>query len=181
MSMWKRAMDYLGLGPEDAYDDYDMGHEPERPVRGPRPVRDDVQRPMRREPEADHGVRAVRTVPSAREADVTIRRPVPAGDDSTVQPRPINPRPIGTRPVAAVGGGPVVIRPVRYNDVQQVADRFKQGQSVLMHLDDSPSDIKRRILDFVAGLCYALGGSIEKVADSSWELTPRGHGESAAD
>ena len=23
MSMWKKAMDYLGLGPDDAYDDYD--------------------------------------------------------------------------------------------------------------------------------------------------------------
>ena len=23
MSMWKRAMDYLGLGPDDAYDEYD--------------------------------------------------------------------------------------------------------------------------------------------------------------
>ena len=30
MSMWKRAMDYLGLGPDDAYDDaYDLGPEPE--------------------------------------------------------------------------------------------------------------------------------------------------------
>jgi len=176
MSMWKRAMDYLGLGPEDAYDDYDMGHEPERPARGPRPMRDDAQRPVRREPDTDHGVRAVRTMPASREADVTIRRPVPAGDDSTVQPRPI-----GTRPAAAAGGSPTVVRPVRYNDVQQIADRFKQGHVVLMHLDDSPSDIKRRILDFVAGLCYALGGSIEKVADSSWELTPRSHVEPGAD
>ena len=24
MSIWKRAMDYLGLGPDDAYDDYDL-------------------------------------------------------------------------------------------------------------------------------------------------------------
>ena len=37
MSMWKRAMDYLGLGPEDVYDDYyddeyDDYEEPERPV-----------------------------------------------------------------------------------------------------------------------------------------------------
>ena len=23
MPMWKKAMDYLGLGPDDAYDDYD--------------------------------------------------------------------------------------------------------------------------------------------------------------
>ncbi|MFZ9481871.1 MAG: cell division protein SepF [Ilumatobacteraceae bacterium] len=180
MSMWKRAMDYLGLGPEDAYDDYDMGHEPERQVRGPRPVRDEGPRPVRREPDTDHGVRAVRSVPQVRDADVTIRRPVPAGDDSTVQPRPINPRPVAPRPAGAPGDA-VTVRPVRYNDVQQVADRFKHGQQVLMYLDGSPSDIKRRILDFVAGLCYALGGSIVKVGDSMWMLTPRGHDDAAAD
>ena len=35
--MWRRAMDYLGLGADDAYDDYDMSVEmerPQRPVRG---------------------------------------------------------------------------------------------------------------------------------------------------
>ena len=36
MSMWKRTMDYLGLGPDDAYDDYDDYDEPEP---APRPRR----------------------------------------------------------------------------------------------------------------------------------------------
>ena len=33
MSMWKRTMDYLGLGPDDAYDDYDIDddYEPAAP------------------------------------------------------------------------------------------------------------------------------------------------------
>ena len=30
MSLWKRTMDYLGLGPDDAYDDYDGYDEPEQ-------------------------------------------------------------------------------------------------------------------------------------------------------
>ena len=34
MSVWKRAMSYLGLGPDDAYDDYDLPPEPERAPRG---------------------------------------------------------------------------------------------------------------------------------------------------
>ena len=43
MSFWKRSMEYLGLGPDDAYDDYDDGPEPEpsgrqRPPRRPQPV-----------------------------------------------------------------------------------------------------------------------------------------------
>ena len=33
MTVWKKAMSYLGLGPDDAYDDYDLPPEPERPPR----------------------------------------------------------------------------------------------------------------------------------------------------
>ena len=39
MSIWKRAMEYLGLGPDDAYDDYNPQPDPE-----PRPQRSRQQR-----------------------------------------------------------------------------------------------------------------------------------------
>ena len=32
MSFWKKSMEYLGLGPDDAYDDYDDGADPEPPA-----------------------------------------------------------------------------------------------------------------------------------------------------
>ena len=48
MPMWKKAMDYLGLGPDDAYDDeYDVAPEPERPARVARPQRDESVRQQR--------------------------------------------------------------------------------------------------------------------------------------
>ena len=34
-------MDWLGLGPDDAYDDYDTAQEPERPSRSPRHPREE--------------------------------------------------------------------------------------------------------------------------------------------
>ena len=36
MSIMKRAMDFLGLGPDDAYDDYDQSLEQARPPRAGR-------------------------------------------------------------------------------------------------------------------------------------------------
>ena len=36
MSFWKKTMDYLGLGPDDAYEDYDDQVEPEPPTRSSR-------------------------------------------------------------------------------------------------------------------------------------------------
>ena len=121
MSMWKRAMDYLGLGPDDPYDDYDVAPEPERPMRGQRqqPMRDEYDRGPAPgggsgmgggmgsgraqrgysqhdyEPEPQPPMRAAPSRPTfpSSSPDPNIRRPVPANDESTVHPRPINPRP----------------------------------------------------------------------------------------
>src|SRR5688572_27592213 len=97
MAIWKRAMDYLGLGPDDAYDDYDVAPEPEaRPAR-PRAVRDTDggARSGRGAPEYEPevAVRAVPTRPSfpQREPEQPQRRPAMPGDDSSVHPRPSNP------------------------------------------------------------------------------------------
>ena len=53
MTLWKRAMDYLGLGPDDPYDDYDMPNDYDAP-RGGRPGRPAPQQweaePMRGRP-----------------------------------------------------------------------------------------------------------------------------------
>lgn len=187
MSMWKRAMEYLGLGPEDAYDDYDMAPEPEqRPVRQARPQRDDMGRPQRGyqgdyepEPAPVRTVPARQTFPSAS-GDVTMRRPTPAGDDSSVQPRPSNPRPapvsrIGAAaPSAGSSSEPYTVRPRRFDAAQEVADKFKEGLPVIMNLEATDADVRRRLIDFASGLCYGLNGAMEKVAQGVFLLKPSG-------
>jgi hypothetical protein len=64
MAIWKRAMDYLGLGSDDAYDDYDYPAEPERPARAARLPREGEgvarqQRGYASDLESDVGVRSV--------------------------------------------------------------------------------------------------------------------------
>ncbi|MFN8024511.1 MAG: cell division protein SepF [Acidimicrobiales bacterium] len=187
MSIWKRAMDYLGLGPDDAYDDYDLPPEPEpRAVRGgggggrqPRydepVVRNSRQMPDY-EPEA-----AVRTVPTrptfpSRDTEPVTRRPAPASDDSSVHPRPINP----TRSSAPARGGqavssdPHTVRPRRFDSAQEIADKFKEGQPVIMNLEATEREVSRRLIDFASGLCYGLNGSMEKVATGVYLLKPAG-------
>ncbi len=191
MSMWKKAMDYLGLGPDDAYDDYDVAPEPERPMRAARPPRDEPPARQPRggfapeyEPEAQ-----VRTVPSrpsfptSTVPDVTIRRPAPAGDDSSVQPRPINPRPAPVPRVAPspAGGDPYTVRPRRFDSAQEVADKFKEGQPVIMNLEAADREVSRRLIDFASGLCYGLNGSMEKVATGVYLLKPLPRGNSYDD
>jgi cell division inhibitor SepF len=178
MSIWKKSMDFLGLGPDDAYDDYDVAPEPERPARPARAQREfePQQRAPRNEYEPDTMVRTLPTRPSfpTRDSDNTGRRPMPAGDDSSVQPRPINsPRQSsGPRlaPVATVE--PHTVRPRRFDSAQEIADKFKDGQPVIVNLEAADREVSRRLIDFASGLCYALNGSMEKVASGVYLLKP---------
>ncbi len=182
MSIMKKAMDFLGLGPDDAYDDYDMPPEPERPMRAQRAPRDPepVQRSSRgsyMEPEEE----MVRTQPARpsfplRDSEsVAPRRPQLPTDDSSVHPRPTNPKPapppnVRTLPIAP--GEPATVKPRRFDQAQEIADRFKEGLPVIMNLENTERDVTRRLIDFASGLCYGLNGSMEKVASGVYLLKP---------
>lgn len=180
MAIWKKAMDYLGLGPDDAYDDYDLPPEPEmRPtrarvtreteaVRSPRPLPGDF--------ESDVTVRAVPARPTfpTRDGEPTGRRPLPATDDSSVQPRPITPPRVTVRPVGPASADPHTVRPRRFDSAQEIADKFKEGQPVIVNLEATERDVARRLIDFASGLCYALEGTMEKVATGVYLLKPAG-------
>ena len=181
MSIWKRAMDYLGLGPDDAYDDYDL--PPEHEPRGARGRQQRYDEPVARgraapEYEQEAVVRTVPTRPSfpSRDVEPAGRRPMPANDDSSVHPRPINP----TRAAAPARGGsamnsdPHTVRPRRFDSAQEIADKFKEGQPVIMNLEAAERDVSRRLIDFASGLCYGLNGSMEKVASGVYLLKPAG-------
>ncbi len=177
MSAWKKAMFYLGLGPDDAYDDEPL--EPERP-----PVR--AQRPTSAPGGYEEGSGTVRAIP-ARPA---VREPVPsrgpAGGDMDQQAVTIRPRQSQSSAVRTVasGGGqakPYTVRPRRFDQAQEVADRFKLGQPVIVNLQDVDRDLSRRLIDFASGLCYGLDATMEKVANGVYLLTPANVSVSAED
>jgi cell division inhibitor SepF len=174
--MWKKAMDYLGLGPDDAYDDYDVPDEPERALRGRSRDADHRRERGGYGEEYDGAVRTVPTRPTfpTRDSDLTGRRPLPASDDSSVQPRPINsPRQQAPRvQVHTPASDPHTVRPRRFDSAQEIADKFKDGQPVIMNLEATERDVSRRLIDFASGLCYALDGTMEKVATGVYLLKP---------
>lgn len=182
MSIMKKALDFLGLGPDDAYEDYDAPVEPERATRGPRSLRE--AEPLHRsgrasyEPDDEH-VRASPARPSfpLRESEtVAPRRPQQPSDDSSVQPRPTNPRPatpnVRTLPVGS--NEPSTVKPRRFDQAQEIADRYKEGLPVIMNLENAERDVARRLIDFASGICYGLNGSMEKVASGVYLLKPLG-------
>ena len=66
-----------------------------------------------------------------------------------------------------------VVDPSSFNDAQALADRFKRQQPVILNLQNVDGDLSRRLVDFCAGLTYALDGQIQTVANRVFLLTPR--------
>lgn len=178
-SMLRRAMLYLGLGPDDEYDDYDAVDEqraaPMRPApsqasrypAGPAPTRD-----YDREPDSGPSS-SVRTIGGQ------AVRPQPSGDggDPAARPRTAVVRPL--QPVASAK--PHVVAPTSFNQAQEVADKLKGNQPVIVNLQNVDRDLSRRIIDFASGLCYGIGGQMERVANQVFLLTPSNVEVSAED
>jgi cell division inhibitor SepF len=74
-----------------------------------------------------------------------------------------------------------LVVPKTFNDAQSVADKLKADVPVIINLQSADSDLTRRLIDFASGLTYALDGSMQRVADRVFLLTPNAVKVSAED
>ncbi len=168
-SIWRRAMLYLGLGPDEEYDYDDSGYDAvyeESPDLGAL----SPGRPQQRSVAEPSGPSVV--MGSVRPL---TREPYQPGPAVTVTASPPSaPRGSGTvRPVAApVNAKPHTVCPDSFNEVQEIADRFMAGTPVIMNLQGVDRDLSRRFVDFASGMCYGLNGQMERVTNQVYLLTP---------
>ena len=66
----------------------------------------------------------------------------------------------------------VIVKPDHFEDVTMIADHLNAKKSVVLNLEASNRETSRRILDFLSGVAYANGGSIRKVANSTFMIAP---------
>ncbi|MEQ1788178.1 MAG: cell division protein SepF [Acidimicrobiales bacterium] len=158
---------YLGLGPDDEYDDYEPDDEPmpERGRAAPLPSRYPASAApaLDREPEMSSSG-SVRTIG----APAVRPQPSGSGGDPSERPRTAVVRPL--QPVSSAK--PHVVAPTSFNHAQEVADKLKVNQPVIVNLQNVDRDLSRRIIDFASGLCYGIGGQMERVANQVFLLTP---------
>jgi cell division inhibitor SepF len=150
-----KAMVYLGLTDDD-YDDFEPYDEPQAaPMRqGPSQMQSRAYPP---EPESMSSIRTIpRDQPEYGTAGVTV------------QPRSAVVRPI--QPVQ--NAKPHVVHPSAFPDAQEIGDRLKASQPVILNLQGTDRDLSRRMIDFCSGATYVLGGTMDKVADQVFLLTP---------
>jgi cell division inhibitor SepF len=109
--------------------------------------------------------------PAPPRASVATVRPI-ARDDGREPATPVA-RAAVVRPfVTQRHSKPQVVAPARFSDAQEIGDMVKASSPVIVNLQASEKDLARRMIDFCSGLTYALGGSMEKVAESVFLLTP---------
>ena len=65
-----------------------------------------------------------------------------------------------------------LIRPEDFEVAQRVADRLRDGASVLIDFGGCDRALAGRLTDFASGLVYALGGSLQHVGGDVILLTP---------
>lgn len=64
------------------------------------------------------------------------------------------------------------IHPRSYNDAKIIGESFRENIPVIMNVTDMGENEAKRLVDFSAGLAFALHGSIERVTDKVFLLTP---------
>jgi cell division inhibitor SepF len=157
---WHRTLVYFGLAEDEAYEDEELEsyhHEPEV----------ELQDTYRERPN-------VRKLSSRRRRDEFDDI---FADDVSSERRTTSLRPVGggRAPNGRTGGDERLhfVAPKNFNDVQDVADKFKDTIPVILNLQGTDTDLSKRLIDFSSGLTYALDGGMQRIADKVFLLTPR--------
>lgn len=66
----------------------------------------------------------------------------------------------------------VLVKPERFDDATDIADHLNLKHTVVLNLESTNKDVSRRLVDFLMGVAYANRGSIKRVANSTFIITP---------
>ncbi len=66
----------------------------------------------------------------------------------------------------------VLLEPRTYAEAQAIADHLKSRRAVVMNLQRMSTDQALRIVDFMSGTVYAIGGDIQKLGVRTFLCTP---------
>jgi cell division inhibitor SepF len=155
--VWNRTLVYFGIAEDEEWDD-------ELSV-----TNEEVERNYRRRERA-----TVRRLPQQPEPDgwsdsESDAQPASSASSSRSSTRRARLRGVENSSQVRVH----LVLPRSFNDAQQIADRFKDSVPVILNLQSADTELSKRLIDFASGLTYALDGSMQRVADKVFLLTPR--------
>jgi len=96
----------------------------------------------------------------------------------TLQPvrddEPVRHRPVDTARVASASSDYRIttLHPRTYNDARAIGESFRENTPVIMNLTEMDDNDAKRIVDFAAGLVFGRHGTIERVTQKVFLLSP---------
>jgi cell division inhibitor SepF len=151
--LWSRTLVYFGIAEDEEWDDDNLETSEQQ-------LEESYRRRDRRN---------VRRLPSAADAEDDWPSDEPAAASSQRRERSSRLRSVSAPAPAKVH----LVAPRAFNDAKQIADRFKAQIPVIINLQSADTELSKRLIDFASGLTYALDGSMQRVADKVFLLTPR--------
>ena len=67
----------------------------------------------------------------------------------------------------------ILLEPRAYSESQQIADHLKNRHTVVVNLKRVTADQAKRIVDFLSGTIYAIGGDLQKIGGGIFLCTPK--------
>lgn len=67
----------------------------------------------------------------------------------------------------------ILLEPRAYSESQQIADYLKNRSAVVVNLKRVTPDQAKRIVDFLSGTLYAIGGDLQKLGPGIFLCTPK--------
>ncbi len=67
----------------------------------------------------------------------------------------------------------ILLEPRAFSESQQIADHLKKRNSVVVNLKRVTSDQAKRIIDFLSGCIYAIGGTMQKIGVGIYLCAPK--------
>ena len=75
---------------------------------------------------------------------------------------------------AITGNGKMILlEPRAYSESQQIADHLKKRNTVVVNMKRETPDQAKRIVDFLSGTVYAIGGDLQKIGGGIFLCTPK--------
>ena len=71
------------------------------------------------------------------------------------------------------GAKMILLEPRAFSESQQIADHLKRRNTVVVNLKRVTSDQAKRIVDFLSGTIYAIGGDLQKIGGGIFLCTPK--------
>ena len=70
-------------------------------------------------------------------------------------------------------GKMILLEPRAYSESQQIADHLKKKNTVVVNMKRVTPDQAKRIVDFLSGTVYAIGGDLQKIGGGIFLCTPK--------